>query len=215
MKDDPDNHSDEVAPDEHAVQLTAWDVPSAIVAGESFKLALGVRCSAGCDLAGQGLSIFDQEGSRIGTVKLGHDLWPDTEALYFAEVEARAPLTAGSHQWEARVADWDSELPHAISSLPVVVRVVSPPDCEVTVRVVDREKQAPIKSARVVMHPYRAVTDENGIASVRVAKGQYDILVSGSRYTSVCTSLEVTADMSTSAELDADQPWVSPDEVLE
>ncbi len=81
------------------------------------------------------------------------------------------------------------------------------PDCEVTVRAVDREKQTPIKGARVVMHPYRAVTDENGIAKVRVARGQYDILVSGSRYMPACTSVEVTADMITSAELDADQPW--------
>ena len=64
--------------------------------------------------------------------------------------------------------------------VPVVVRVVSAPDCEVTVRALDREKQTPIKGARVVMHPYRAVTDENGVAKVRVARGQYDILVSGS-----------------------------------
>jgi len=148
-------------------------------------------------------------------VKLGHDVWPGTEALYFAELEARAPLTTGSHQWEVKITDWDSELPHAAGSLPMVVRVVSPPDCEVTVRAIDREKQTPIKGVRVVLHPYRAVTDENGVARVRVARGQYDILVSGSQYTPVCTSVEVTADMITSAELDADQPWASPDEVPE
>jgi hypothetical protein len=158
------------------------------------------------------LSLFDQDGSRAGTAKLGHDVWPGTEALHVAEVEARAPLTAGSHQWEAKIAGWDAGLPHAAGSFPLVVRVVSPPDCEVTVRAVDREKQTPIKGARVVMHPYRAVTDENGIARVRVARGQYDILVSGSKYMPASTSVEVTADMITSAELDADQPWVSPDE---
>jgi hypothetical protein len=92
-----------------------------------------------------------------------------------------------------------------------VVRVVSAPDCEVTVRALDREKRTPIKGARVVMHPYRAVTDENGVAKVRVARGQYDILVSGSRYMPASTSVEVTADIITSAELDADQP----DEVIE
>ena len=212
MKADPDNSSGEVAPDEHAAQLNVWDVPSAAVAGERFKFSVGVRCPAGCDLGGQWLGIIDQEGARVGTVKLGHDVWPGTEALYFAEVEARAPLTAGSHQWEAKIAGWVSELPHAAGSFPIIVRVVSPPDCEVTVRAVDREKQTPIEGARVVMHPYRAVTDENGIARVRVARGQYEILVSGSRYMPACASVEVTADMITSAELDADQ---SPDEVLE
>lgn len=199
----------------HVTQLNVWDVPSATVAGERFRVAAGVRCSAGCDLGGRELSIFDQEGSRAGTVKLGHDIWPGTDALYFAEVEARAPLTAGSHQWEAKIAGWDAELPHTAGSFPLIVRVVSSPDCEVTVRAVDREKQTPIKGARVVMHPYRAVTDDNGIARVRVARGQYDILVSGSQYMPACTSVEVTADLITSAELDADQPWVSPDEAPE
>ena len=93
-----------------------------------------------------------------------------------------------------------------------MVRVVTSPDCEVTVRAVDREKQTPIKGARVVMHPYRAVTDDNGIARVRVARGQYDILVSGSRYLPTCVNVDVTADMISSAELDADRPWTPPDE---
>ncbi len=211
MKNDPGNCP--VEP--HAGELTVWDVPSTAVAGERFAVSVGARCSAGCDLAGRELSLFDQEGSPAGTVKLGHDIWPGTEALHFAEIEARAPLEAGSHQWEAKIAGWDAELPHAPGSFPLVVRVVSSPDCEVTVRAVDREKQTPIKGARVVMHPYRAVTDENGIAKVRVARGQYDILVSGSQYLPACASVEVTADLITSAELDADQPWTSPDEVLE
>ena len=201
------------APDEHAVQLNVWDVPSATVAGERFKVAVGVRCSAGCDLGGRELRLFDQEGAQAGAVKLGRDVWPGTESLYFAEIEARAPLAAGSHQWEAKIAGRDSEQPHAAGSLPVAVRVVSPPDCEVTVRAADRETHAPIQGARVVMHPYRAVTDENGIAKVRVTRGRYDILVSGSKYLPVCASVEVTADMITSAELDFDEPWEPADEI--
>ena len=206
MKSDPCNCP-------HAAQLNVWDVPSATVAGERFKVSVGVRCSAGCDLSGQELSIVDKEGAQVGRVKLGHDVWPGTEALYFAEVEAEAPLTAGIHRWEVKIAERVSELPHAADSFPMVVRVVSPPDCEVIVEAVDRERQTPIKGARVVMHPYRAVTDENGTARVRVARGQYDILVSGSRYMPVSTSVEVTADLISRAELDADQPWVSPEEV--
>ena len=204
MKDDPGNRRGEVAPDEHALQLTAWDVPSAIGAGERFKVAVGARCSAGCDLGGRELTIIDQEGARAGTVKLGREPWPGTEALYFAEIEMRAPLTVGSHQWEAKIAGRDAEHPHSAGSLPLAVRVVGAPDCEVTVRAVDREQQTPIKGARVVMHPYRAVTDDDGIARVRVARGQYDILVSGSKYMPAATSVEVTADMVTCTELDAD-----------
>ena len=201
----------EATPDAHALELTVWDVPSATVAGERFAVAAGARCSAGCDLGGRELRIVDHEGSLACPVKLGHDVWPGTQALYFAEVEARAPREAGSHPWEAKMTGWDAELSHAPGSFPLIVRVVTAPDCEVTVRAVDREKQTPIKGARVVMHPYRAVTDSNGIARVKVASGQYDILVSGSRYLPACASIVVTADMVTSAELDADQPDEEPE----
>jgi len=202
----PGDHEVEVTPDVHALELTVWDVPSAIVAGERFAVAVGARCPAGCALGGRELSIFDRTGTCAGAVKLGHDIWPGTEALYYAEVEITAPLEAGSHQWEAKIAGWEAELTHAAGSLPLMVRVVPSPDCEVTVRAVDREKQTPIAGARVVMHPYRAVTDDNGIARVRAARGQYDILVSGSRYLPACASVEVTTDLVTSTELDADRP---------
>jgi hypothetical protein len=64
------------------------------------------------------------------------------------------------------------------------------------------------------MHPYRAMTDENGTAKVRVAKGQYDVLVSASQHVAACASVDISADVITSVELDADQPWSSPDEDL-
>lgn len=198
----------------HAAELNVWDVPSAIVAGERFKFTVGVRCSAGCCLAGRALSIVDREGSQMGAASLGHDVWPGTDALYFAEIEGEAPPAVGAYQWEVRTAASDLGLPHAAGSLAVVLKVVSPPDCEITVEAFDREKQSPIKGARVIMHPYRAVTDENGVAKVKVTKGQYDILVSASKYIAVSTTVEVAADMITRAELDVDPPWESPDEVL-
>lgn len=198
----------------HTVQLNVWDVPSAIIAGERFKFMVGVKCSSGCNLAGRGLSIFDRENALLGNAILGDDVWPGTDALYFAEVEAEAPLTAGDYEWEVRTAEWDSEPPHAAGAFTVAGRVVIPPDCEVTIEAIDKEKQKPIKGARVVMHPYRATTDENGVAKVKATKGQYDLLVSGSKYIPVCTTIEVTADMVTKAELDVDPPWEPPDETV-
>ena len=83
---------------------------------------------------------------------------------------------------------------------------------QIKVEAFDRENQVPIKGARVVMHPYRALTDENGVASVRVTKCQYDILVSASKFLPVTTTVEVTADMITRAELDVEPPLESTDE---
>jgi hypothetical protein len=197
----------------HEVRLNVWDVPSAIVAGERFKFLVGIKCSAGCNLAGREFGIFDREGCQHTAAKLGADIWPGTDALYFAEVEAEAP-NAGDQHWDVRTAAWCSDLPHAAGSFGMSVRVVSPPDCEVTIEAVDREKQAPINGARVVMHPYRATTDKNGIAKLKVTKGRYNVLVSGSKYVPVSTTVEVTANMITRAELDEDPPWTSPDEAI-
>jgi len=110
----------------HEVRLNVWDVPSAIVAGEPFKFLVGVKCSAGCNLAGRDFGIFDREGCQRGAATLRDQIWPGTEALYFAEVEAKAPI-AGDRQWEVRTAAWCSDLPHTASSCGMLVRVVNPP----------------------------------------------------------------------------------------
>jgi hypothetical protein len=191
----------------HTAELNVWDVPSAIVAGERFKFTVGVRCSAGCNLAGWGLTIVDGNGSQVGAAHLGHSIVPGTDALYCVEIDAEAPATAGGHPWEIKTVAWDSELPHEAGSATMAVRVVRPPDCEVTVEALDRDSQRPIKGASVVMHPYRAVTDEKGVAKIKVTKGRYDILVSGSRYVPVSIPAEVSADMATRAELDEELPW--------
>jgi hypothetical protein len=201
-----------VAVKAHETALNAWDTPSAIVAGSRFKFMVGVRCSAGCCLAGQGLGVFDSEGRQVGAATLGNEIWPETEALYVAEVETEAPPAAGAHQWEVRTAVWDCALPHEAGGAAVSLRVVAAPDCEVTIETFDREKQTPIKGACVVMYPYRAMTDENGVARVKVTKGRYDIFVSASKYVSISTSAEVVADMITRAELEGDRPWVTAEE---
>ena len=71
--------------------------------------------------------------------------------------------------WSAQCSDVD-------------VRIVSPPDFEVKVEAFDSEKQAPIRGVHVLIHPYRAFTDEKGVAQLRVAKGRYKLVVSGFKY---------------------------------
>ena len=166
----------------HAASVNVWGLPSAIAAGERFRLNVGIKCSSGCKLTGRELSIFDHEGAQIGAGNLLDDTWPGTSALYFAEVEAEAPLTTGDHKWEVKTPESDSGVPHAAGSCTIAVKVVSPPDYEVTVEAFDSEKQTPIKGAHVLLHPYRALTDENGVAKVKVAKGTYELYVSGFDY---------------------------------
>jgi hypothetical protein len=195
----------------HAVYLNAWDVPTAIPADERFKLKIGLKCSAGCNLAGQRLRILDTDGSEADIVATGPTPWPGTEALYVAEAEIAAPAGVGRHAWRIETAAWNTTLPHGAGTLPLSLNAVPTPDCTVTIVAVDSEKGAPIRGATVVIHPYRAKTDADGKASIRLSRGQYDALVSAPRCIPVTTTIEVAGDLQTTAELDADETWGSED----
>lgn len=188
----------------HAASVNVWGLPYAIAAGERFRLKVGIKCSAGCKLTGRQLSIFDDEGAQVGTGSLLDEIWPGTSALYFVDVEAEAPLTTGDHKWQVRIPGSDSGLPHAAGSFTFAVKVVSPPDHEVTVEALDGEKQTPIEGAHVLLHPYRAFTDERGVAKLKVAKGRYKLFVSGLNYIAYENTIDVAADVSTRAELTAE-----------
>jgi hypothetical protein len=176
-------------------------LPSAIAAGERFKFTVGIKCSAACNLAGRALHIFDHEGEQAAAANLRDDVWPGTDALYFAEVEAQVPLTTGDHRWHVETPAADLCVPHAAGSFNFTVKVVRAPDHEVTVEAFDSEKRNPIKGAHVLLHPYRAVTDERGVAKVKVAKGTYKLFVSGFQYIGYENTIDVDGDVTMRAEL--------------
>jgi hypothetical protein len=188
----------------HATSVNVWGLPSAIAAGERFRFKVGIKCSAGCKLTGRQLSIVGDEGAHVGAGSLREGLWPGTSALYFAEVEAEAPMAIGDHRWQATIPGSDSGVPHAEGVITFAVKVVSPPDHEVTVEIFDGEKQTPIAGAHVLLHPYRARTDGSGIARLKVAKGRYQLFVSGFNYIAYENIIDVAADVTTRAMLMAE-----------
>jgi len=185
----------------HATSVNVWGLPSAIAAGERFGLKVGIKCTAGCELSGRPLGIFDHEGTQVGSASLLDDIWPGTSALYFSEVEAQAPLKTGDYEWQVKTPGSASAPPHAAGSFTFTVKVVSPPDYEVTVAAVDSAKQTPVNGAHVLLHPYRSRTDETGIAKVKVARGRYRLFVSGFNYIPYEGSIDVAGDVTTQVEL--------------
>ena len=85
------------------------------------------------------------------------------------------------------------------------VRVVSAPSCRVTVVALDAASRTPVEGARVVAHPYRAVTDERGMAELQVPAGEYRLFVSGKGCIPFRFDGAVTADTTIRAELEQDQ----------
>lgn len=185
----------------HAASVNVWGLPSAIAAGERFSFKVGIKCSAGCKLNGRPLEIANQDGAKVGAASLLDEVWPGSCALYFADVQVQAPLTPGSHEWSVTTPGSDSDIPHAAGSFTFAVKVVSPPDHEVTVEAIDCTTQSPIKGAHVLLHPYRALTDERGMAKIKVVKGRYKLCVSGFNYIAHEDIIEVAGDVRTRAEL--------------
>jgi hypothetical protein len=122
--------------------------------------------------------------------------------LYAAEVELQAPAAEGLYTWSIRYAGSDVGMPHGEGSTDFGVRAVGQPEYLVTVETFDRVSRTPLRGVRVVMHPYRAVTDERGVAELRVTKGAYKLFVSETRYLTFSLPIEVTADTTARAELD-------------
>jgi hypothetical protein len=198
----PEADAETVEP--HTTSIVAWDMPSAIEVGERFRMKVGIKCSHECDLTNREFRIYDHQGAHVAGGMLPADAWPGTSGLHVAEVELQAPTAEGLYTWSAKALSSEGENPHAETSIIFGVRVVSHPEYLVTVEIVDRVDQTPLRGARVVMHPYRAITDDRGIAEVRVAKGAYKLFVSQTRYVTFGLPVEVTADMTARAELDVE-----------
>ncbi len=185
----------------HTTTVVVWDVPTSVVMGERFRIKVGVKCSSECSLAAGRFAIDDHTGARVATGRLPGGLWPGTTGLYAAEVELQAPAEQGLYTWSVRAPAGEVGVSHEEGSATFGVRVVTRPEHRVIVEAFDYESQSPLAGARVMMHPYQAVTDARGVAELRVAKGTYRLFVSQARYMTFGLPVDVTGDLTTRAEL--------------
>jgi hypothetical protein len=193
----------------HATRIVVWDTPAAVECGALLRFKVGLKCAAECCAAGWRVAIRDAEGRSVASAAVGDVAWPGTAALHYAELELRAPDAEGLHAWEAFLeGDAATAADHPVhtgASAQFHVRTVPAPQCLVKVVAVDATSQAPVRGARVVVHPYRAVTDAQGVAELRVPKGAYRLFVSGRDHLPFRSDGEVSADVTIRAELEADR----------
>lgn len=189
----------------HITSIAAWDMPSPIVLNARFKIKVGVSCSAGCKLTGQKVDVYGHQGARVATGTLGDVPWSDTAALYWAEVELDAPGAEGYYEWGVKFPAPDLELAHQGATAAFAFGTASPPAHLVTVEVIDSETGDPVRKVRVTLHstgaPYRAETDDNGVAKVAVPAGKYRLYVTRRGYRDPEMPVEVAGDLSLKVEL--------------
>lgn len=163
----------------HDAYLNVWDIPATITAGDAFSFRVGIKCSCGCNLANRGFVVRDERGATVASGTLGGEVWPGTDAVYYAEVQAVAPTDINLHQWTVESAGSNSGIAHASGSLAMRVRTVAAPDQEIRIEALDRESGAPLKGIKLIIGPYRATTGEDGVARVKVVADHYVVHASG------------------------------------
>ncbi|MBX2999176.1 MAG: hypothetical protein KF893_11750, partial [Caldilineaceae bacterium] len=138
----------------HALSMAVWDIPSPLILNTAFKLKVGVKCSAGCNLAGEEIEIYDHEGMSVATATLGGVPYSDRLDLYWAEVELTSPVREGAYTWEARLTSPGLELPHKGTSLKFGLSAARQPENALNLHVVDEATKAPVAQAHVMLRPY-------------------------------------------------------------
>jgi hypothetical protein len=179
----------------HATSMAVWDVPSPVVLKSTFKAKVGVRCSAGCRLAGQRVQVCDGLGRQICESELDKTSWPGTVGLCVAEVDLRAPGTEEVVEWVAKFASGQSMVPHNETSLAFTFRTVKPPEHRVTVHVVDKNDRVPLAEVEVRLGVYRALTNEQGFAVLDVPTDTYDLDVGRVKDKTLPSTVEVDRDL--------------------
>lgn len=193
----------------HPTSIAVWGLPSPVVVHRPFVAQVGVKCPAGCPLAGRTIVIRDAAGTAVGHATLGDAPEPGTNALYAARLTLEAPAEEGVHAWTAAF-DGDPATPappaseptpqpeplHAGTAAPFGFRAVAPPEHRVTVTVCDRDGEAPLADAEVRLGVYRGTTDAGGRARVDVPGGSYDLYVRKTGYSPNTARVTVAGDLS-------------------
>jgi hypothetical protein len=174
----------------HQVSLAVWDIPTPVV-GERFFLKVGAKSSAGCALGARRIEVLDGD-AVVAAAHLGEAPWPGTDALFWAEVELRAPDKPGLVTFSVRFDPAELDEPHEGAASPFNVSVVAKPEHTLTVKVVS--DGVPVGEAIVRLGPTRASTDASGVAAVRLAKGRYELVVWKAGYDAPATPLTIDAD---------------------
>jgi len=198
--------------DAHVVGLSVWDVPRAVQPGKPFAFKVGLSCADGCDTTGWTAEVRDGAGAVIAEAVMGSETWKTTEHLHFAEMQATAPEALGRHDWDVQARPAETAgLPHGETHAALRLQVTPEPEFRIRIEALDQLTGAPLKGAKIVADPYRAVADENGVAELFVHRGAYRLFVSGPSHIARRFDAEVAQDLALRAALVRDEGFTDAD----
>ena len=178
----------------HSTSLAVWGVPSPLRASP-FSIKVGIKCSAGCQLAGQLVMVYDEAGKKLGEGTLGKAPRPGTDALYEAELRLVAPDRAGVFSCSVDFSGDGLRLPHVGTRGGFTFSLPGAPGAHrQRAGCARRSRLFPSRISRFRLGPYRAMTDSAGMARVAVAKGAYELSVWRIDLEPVRLEIDVDAD---------------------
>jgi hypothetical protein len=178
-----------------------------------FAFKVGIKCAAECPPDGWTLEVRDHQGTTLATGAVSEQRWQGTVALFYAEFEIRSPDAVGQFDWEVVAPAVNSvrpdrdrdELRHDQVSAHFKLRTVPQGECKLTLLAIDRASERPVPGLKVVVHPYRTMTDAQGLAELLLPKGSYRLFVSGKNFFPLRLDGELAADLQIRAELEVDR----------
>jgi hypothetical protein len=185
----------------HDTSLAVWSVPSPIVIDHPFRVHVGATCSAGCDLRGKEIQIYNETGASMARARLGETPWDGTRALYWTEVDLVAPSREGATSRSVRFAPTELRLPHDGASARFGFETVKPAQYSVTVKVVQKDVATPVEGAQIRLGVYFAYSDPAGLARVAMPQGTYSLDVLKPGYEALSRVVDVNGDISVEVEV--------------
>jgi hypothetical protein len=158
-----------------ATSLAVWDVPSPVVAGTHFVIKAGAKSTASVALAGGAIEVCNETGDIAGRGVLSDAPLVDTGALYWTDIQLKAPPTEGMVTWSARFGASELNLPHDGATTSFSVAVVRPPEHVLSVRVIEQATAEPIPDVELRLGAYRGTTGASGLAEIALPKGRYEL----------------------------------------
>jgi hypothetical protein len=178
----------------HTTSLAVWDTPSPVVVNSSFKVKVGIKCSAMCQLTGHLVEIRNEAGTKVGEGTLGETPWPGTGSLYWAEVALAAPAAQKVPSWTVTYAAAELGLPHDAASATFTFRTAKPPEHRVTIKTIAKKTGGPIADVEVRLGVYEVFTDESGLTTIAVPRGRYRLTIRKDGYEAQPVTVKVSKD---------------------
>ena len=124
----------------------------------------------------------------------------NTNAALSSKAPQTSPSTkeceaAGRGGGAPRPSEEDPGLPHAAASATFSFRTARPPEHRVTVKVTEKDTETPLENVGVRLGMYQALTDAQGLASLQVPGGVYNLDAWKAGYETLPRTVEVGKDL--------------------